>query len=208
MGEVGVEKALNDYAEYMREVKKRVHVIQRVLASYHAGDSLTGYRESDFELCVLQLRKCLELVMLASLVAHFHSGVELNRRLFENEWNATKIMAYLKRKNSQFFPIPLNKIDGIASEMSKMEAVVGALTVLEFGKLYDQTCGKCLHASRIRGSVSNHEKNFTDVKDWLLKFVKLTNSHWIHVTEDLVFAVLMQTDKDGDVAVSILKKVD
>ena len=200
-------KALEQYAVYMREVKQRTHVVSNVVARYNAGSSLTGYRESDVELAFLQLRKCLELVMFASLVAHYHSGVSLQKRLAEKEWNATKVMAFLARVNPKFFPKPLRRVLEPDGKMSQVHPVEGAMTKAEFSKLYDQLCGHYLHASRTPAFAGKHETLFNEISIYLGKLVTLLNHHWVTVTEDWEFAVVMQSDTDGDVHVALLEAV-
>ena len=208
MADISVQQALSKYKSYMQEVKYRTQVISRVLDKYKAAESLTGYRESDVELCLLQLRKCLELVMYASLVAHFHSGVALQKHLFESEWNATKILAFLKRVNPGGFPKALRRISKEGQEIDDMEEVPGALTLTEFGQLYDRVCGKYLHASRSANILSDHASLFGEIEVWFKKLTLLLNSHWVDVTGDIVFAVLMQNNVDGDVQVVLFEKQD
>jgi hypothetical protein len=201
------EKALETYSSFMQEIKHRVNVISRALEKYSAGSSLTGYRESDIEICLLQLRKCLELVMFASIVAHYHRGVELQQKLVNNEWNATTIMKYLGRVNPDFFPKALTRSTQTVSGAAVMLAVEGAMTQDEFGILYDRVCGKYLHASRNRGLMDDHKKIFAEIGVWLVKLTKLLNSHWVKVDEKIVFAVLMQADTTGDVQVALFQKL-
>jgi hypothetical protein len=208
MGEVPTEIALSKYKAFMQEIKFRTDVIVRTVNTYRAGNSLTGFRESDIELCLLQLRKCLELVMFASLVAHYHSGVKLQQRLVEGEWNATKILALINRVNPKGYPDALTRVKKDGKEIDDMEKVDGALTREEFGKLYDRVCGSYLHASRNSEKLSDHASLFQQIETWLKKLTLLLNSHWIHVDDRLVFAVLMQTDLDGDVQVALFEKRD
>jgi hypothetical protein len=201
------EKALEIYSSFMQEIKQRVNVISRVLEKYSNGSSLTGYRESDIELCLLQLRKCLELVMLASIVAHYHRGIELQQKLVDNAWNATTILKYLNRVNPDFFPKALTRGSETVDGASVMVKVNGAMTKDEFGTLYDRVCGKYLHASRDRNILGDHKKLFSEIDVWLSKLTKLLSSHWVKIDDRVVFAVLMQTDKTGDVQVALFEKL-
>ena len=201
------EKALEIYSSFMQEIKHRVNVISRALGQYSAGSSLTGYRESDIEICLLQLRKCLELVMFASIVAHYHRGIELQQKLVSNEWNATKIMKYLGRINPEFFPKALTRSTEKVGDAPVMMAVEGAMTQDEFGILYDRVCGKYLHASRNRDFLDDHKRLLEEISVWLVKLTKLLNSHWVKVDEKIVFAVLMQTDTTGNVQVALFQKL-
>ena len=68
-------RQLGNTAEFMRRIKYRTDVIRRTEAAYRLGTSITGYRQTDIDLCYLQLRKSLELMMFASVIAHDSLGV-------------------------------------------------------------------------------------------------------------------------------------
>ncbi|MBL9051769.1 MAG: hypothetical protein JNK19_16775 [Tabrizicola sp.] len=201
------ERALEVYSSFMQEIKERVNVISRALEKHANASSLTGYRESDIELCLLQLRKCFELVMLASITAHYHRGIELQNKLVQNAWNATTIMKFLGRVNPEFFPKALSRSNEKVEDAWVMVEVDGALTKEEFGVLYDRVCGKYLHASRDRTLLNDHDRLFKEIGDWLSKLTKLLSSHWVKIDEEIVFAVLMQTDATGDVQVALFERL-
>lgn len=197
--------ATQKYANYMREIKCRTDVIMRVLSEFDKGGSLTGYRESDAELCFLQIRKILELVMFASLVAHHESGVALQKELVESEWNAARILAFLSKANPFYFPQALKRVINPSTGVAEMHSVEGALTSDEFRSLYSQVCGSYLHASRRQSAAEDHAKLFSQVRQYINKIIRLLNSHWAIVAHPWAFAVLMKTDVDGDVQVMLFK---
>ena len=88
---VSVEKLIEQYANYMEELKSRIAVVSSVIERESKDQTLTGFRESDIELSFLQFRKSLELMMYASVLANYHAGLELQKHIVEGEWNATKL---------------------------------------------------------------------------------------------------------------------
>lgn len=194
-------EASKSYTYFMYEIKSRTNVVLRSLHAYNSGTSLTGYRQSDIELCFLQLRKILELMMFASLVAHATNGQKLQKNLAEKEWNAQKILDFLSRVNTDFFPQAIQRDENDSSPAPQMIPVEGALTRDEFGKLYNRVCGKYLHASRDLTSLHDHQSLFDEVSIWITKLRRLLDSRWIVVSDEIAFAVLMSTKPDGHVQV-------
>lgn len=206
MGDDSTDQAISRYREYMREVKDRIAVIERALIAHRNEGTLTGFQESDIELCFLQFRKCLELVMFASLVAHFHAGVDLQRHMYEKEWSASKLLNFLKRTNPDFFPKALSRVNSENGGLSEMIEVQGSLSIREFSELYDRVCGPFLHASRKSAFLGKQEELFGEIEDWFRKICRLLNSHWVKVNEETVFAVLMETNTGGSIQVAIFSE--
>ena len=204
-----VEKAIARYTDYMQEIKHRTHVIQKVLERHRDGQSLTGYRESDIELCFLQLRKCLELLMFSSINVHYEAGLKLQSKIVNQEWNATKLLKLLERVNPRFYPRPMiEKQVSQSGTRSMDENTKDTLTRKEFEQLYDRVCGALLHASRTAQFGGKHDKFFAEIETWLDKLVRLINLHWIHLDDEIVLHVSMQTGDTGDVQVALFKKID
>ena len=198
---------LSKYKSYMQEVKSRNAVIASAINHYVNGGSLTGYRESDIELCLLQLRKCLELIMYGSLVAHYHAGITLQSQIYKGEWNASKILKYISRVNPKGYPKAVKQVRKPGLKVIELENVDGALTFEEFGILYDRVCGKYLHASRNLGVLSNHGALFSEIDLWFSKLILLLNEHWIEISDDLMVATIMQSSDDGEVQVFTFGRV-
>ena len=187
----------------MRRIKYRTDVIRRTEAAYRLGTSITGYRQTDIDLCYLQLRKCLELMMFASVIAHDSFGRNLGKHLRDKEWNASRIVASLKRVNPGFYPVPVKDATPPGSRIRNEEKLEhGFLTEAEFRDLYDKCCGNMLHASRKDPYGDRMPAHFRDIRGYGNKLVRLLNHHWIHITDEIALAVLMQTESDGDIQVT------
>lgn len=201
-------EASRNYAMFMYEIKYRLNVISRAVSAFGVGPALTGYRESDIEVCFLQLRKILELMMFASLVAHAAVGKELQKNIVDREWNASKILAYLERENPQFFPEAIRPGERVEDHILQMTPVEGALTQQEFRTLNDRICGKYLHASRDLSTLHDHASLFQEIAEWANKIKNLLSSHWIIVSNERAFAVLLATNPDGHVQVMPMEAED
>ena len=186
---------------YMREIKNRQSVISKCIDQYQKGSSLTGYHQIDIDLCFLQFRKCLEIIMFSSVIAHDSYGSELGNQLRDKEYNASKITKLLKQVNPKYYPNPVAD-SGHSSGIRKVDDISnGYLTEPEFCKLYDRVCGNILHAKREDPYKNQIADFFTEILKYHNKLILLLNHHWIHVSEKFAYAVLMKTDSNDDVQV-------
>jgi hypothetical protein len=205
---VANEKLIEQYIVYMEEIKSRVGVVSSVIDHQSRNATLTGFRESDIELSFLQLRKCQELMLFAAITASYHAGLELQRHIVEGEWNATKLVKMLSRHNPKFYPQALESpIEAQPGHKYTNEKKDGFLTLPEFCRLYDRVCGPLMHAARKPQFAGRYEEHFTEVRQWRDKLIGLLNHHWIYLTEELRLAVLMKTNINGAVQVSVMKKL-
>ena len=93
-----------DYAGYVRcmeEVKRRLGAIDDILV----GNKTTSYKYTNVEFVALQFRKIFELIILATLASHHHLFEGLVRKL-SKEWQISKVVAIVKKKNPEFYPAP------------------------------------------------------------------------------------------------------
>ncbi len=191
----------------MREIKYRVNVIGNVLEQANNGSSTTGYRESDIELIYFQLRHCLELIMFSSLVAHYAHGLSLSAKLQSKEYNATKILKFIRSKNPKYYPKPMqpNQVRDVNGTWQTSPLEDGYLTEEEFCSLYDRTCGRMLHAQRKPKFDNNYQELFENAKAYRDKIMLLLNDHWIHITEKYAFRVVMNESKTNDVSINYME---
>ena len=107
MSDQAVDMAMcaKQYAAYMEEIKARTNVVDRMEEMHSAGSLMTGYMATDIETVYLQVRKIIELIMFANIVANKAAGLELNQTLRKG-WELKKIIAELRHHNARFFPMP------------------------------------------------------------------------------------------------------
>ena len=196
----------------MEEIKKRTDVVFRLIKMNRAGQSMTGYIETDIDTVYLQLRKTIELVMFACVVANKSAGLTLNRTLRKG-YEIQKIKSELQRFNLKFFPTPKLEdekgLDGTRKVKDLTHDVRAFMTESEIFKAYGKA-GNYLHSQRDYqyGGEEAKLKILERGVDSINQLVGLLNHHWTDITSDSFFAVVMQGDKDGKVHVSYLKKME
>ena len=198
---------ISKYAAYMREIKHRMDVISKCIDQYQNGGSLTGYHQTDIDLCFLQFRKCLEIIMFSSVIAHDSYGSELSNQLRNKEYNASKITKLLKQINPKFYPNPVTDT-GYSNGIREVDDISeDYLRESEFCELYDRICGKILHASRqdlYAGLIPDY---FFQILKYHNKLMRLLNHHWLHVSGKSAYAILMSTESNDDVQVTRMEAV-
>jgi hypothetical protein len=194
----------------MKEIRYRTDVINKAISSLQNGGALTGYKESDIELIFLQFRHCLELMMMGSLAAHHAHGYKLTQRFLKKEYNASKLLRFIKAKNPKFYPSPV-KVRGDKGEDGRFvtEPITdGFLTQDDFCKLYDRACGRMLHAQRKSKFAGRHDQLIEEAVYYRDRLMKLLNCHWINLTDEIAFAVFMVDSKTGEVGLNVMERID
>ena len=184
------------YAQQMREIKRRIEVIDFFLVE--SGNAL--YKPTSIESICLQFRKILELIAFGSLIANKERYAAAYSK-FASNWNAELLLKDLRRVNPKFYPMPIEERPsdrpGIKSEI--LPIVDGFLMEDDFVSVYKQ-CGGMLHAANPYGSkIGRHffEKEFPI---WRAKIIRLLNSHEVHFVDDTsIWVIHMQEDGDGEV---------
>lgn len=183
------------YLGCMREIKRRIHVIQGFLRQeWHAG-----YLASTAECIALQFRKTLELVALASLVANREEYAK-QRANFSTDWNAKRIVSTLERINPKFYPVPTKPVRLSAEDFADydFQPVSEYLTRDDYILLFDE-CSELLHAANPYSDSQPPYGQFMDeALEWLRKTMALLNHHEIYPLDtDLMFVVQMgRADQD------------
>jgi hypothetical protein len=96
-----------DFANYVRcmeEIKRRQFAVDEILDRRKT----TSFKYTNVEFVALQFRKVFELVILATLASHQHLFEGLARKLTK-EWQVTKIVAIVEKKNPGFYPKPIDR---------------------------------------------------------------------------------------------------
>ncbi len=187
---------IEQYAEVMREIKRRIEVVDYFLS----GPGHALYRPTTTESVCLQIRKILELIAMASLVANKELYAKVHKD-FARHWNAELMLKDLERLNPKFYPTPIKEVPSSKPRIQteQVELTDGFLTKKDFVKVYKK-CGSLLHADNPLGRKSNY--NFFEVelplwRDWL---IKLLNSHIVKlVGSDGFWLIHMQEDGDNEV---------
>lgn len=181
------------YCGLMEEVKKRIAVI----GAFTAGAAHAVYTASSIESACLQLRKCLELVAMASLVAN---KAEFSR-MYANSakyWRADLLLRDLERVNPDYYPCPILEVPSANPKfVSNLQAKeTGYLTKEDFVKVYKK-CAAVMHASNPYGRRFDHGYYQENIPVWRDQFIGLLDSHLIHLVNDTnLYLIHMHVDQD------------
>ena len=195
----------NKYLRCMEEIKKRTEVVDGFLRR----ELTAKYLQTTVESICLQIRKILELIALASLVAN-KSEYEKLRKDFQKDWHAKRILETLDKANPNFYPRPAKQI--INSKTGKVDEEMlltsGYLTREEFEELYDECCD-ILHAENPFSGGQQQTQSFLDkTPEWMEKIRLLLNNH--HVTlidEQVELWVIMKAKSDDNVHIAEMKRI-
>ncbi|MDE0625084.1 MAG: hypothetical protein OXH99_01675 [Bryobacterales bacterium] len=198
------ETLLSKYAECMEEIKKRTQVV----GGFLTRECNAMYVQTTAESVALQIRKILELIALASLVANRSEYAKL-RKSFRTDWNAKAIFKTLRKANPRFYPTPNKQVvDRDTGNVNSLENIKsGFLTEEDYLSLFD-ICSDVLHAENPFSAGRNAIDFLKDVPAWMEKIRRLLNHHTIQLTDDdRQLWVLMKAKSDGNVHVWEFKRV-
>lgn len=177
------------YCMLMGELKLRLRSLEAdavLIESF--GLELTDDQVFVYERACLQLRKILELIAFASLVANKQKFASAYPN-FAEFWRAQKIMAKLKTTNRFFYPLPVRET--IQNRVLNVEDIPdgGWLTEEECAKLID-LCGDRLHIPNpfAPKTVADLERSLTE---WIARIKALLSIHTVALTDDDVILVRM-----------------
>ncbi|MCY3682136.1 MAG: hypothetical protein OXH16_12110 [Gemmatimonadetes bacterium] len=183
------------YIKIMEEIKQRVDVVLRL----HKGELFVAYRATQVESMILQVRKILELIVLASLSAN-KSIFEQNRKKFEDHWRPKDIIKDIESINPGFYPIPVEeKPSEDEGVVDLVDAKTKFMDRVQLLFVYSE-CNRCLHASNLYGEGIDYEYYIKKVSIWIDWIVGLLKTHKIVLlNDDNIYLVRM--DVKGEVRI-------
>jgi len=187
---------ISKYCDLMEEIKKRVNVID----FFSTGNGHALYEPTTLESIGLQLRKILELIAMASLVANKKEYSKAYSN-FSKTWNAEFLLKDLIRVNPNFCPKPVvEKPCDDPKVVNKLKHRQNDyLTKSDFINVYKK-CGALLHASNPLGKKINYEYYKKNIPEWRNKVLNLLNNHEVHLLNDTGFYLVhMKEDRDDKV---------
>ena len=196
---------LTKYCGCMEEIKRRTTAINTILKK----ECTTAYPATNIEFLCLQIRKILELIALASIVANKKEYAKQYKK-FANHWNAKRILTDIEKINPSFYPIPGRQI--IDSKTGKVIQIKnidkGFLTKEEFPAVYDK-CSEVIHSSNPYRTQADLKEFDRLIPEWNKKIIKLLNHHQIQLIDsELQLWILMQSKDDGKAHAFIFQRVD
>lgn len=184
------------YCNVMEEVKSRVSVIDFFLS----GNSHALHEPITLESVALQIRKILELIAMASLVANKQEYEKVYSN-FATAWQAEYLFNDLGRVNADFYPKPVveKPSKNLQIKTQLADRCHDYLTKNEFIKIYKK-CGAIMHASNPLGRKIDYEYYKKSIPEWRQKIINLLNNHQIRLLGHMGFYLIhMNEDRDGKV---------
>lgn len=182
------------YTSVMNEIKRRTEIV----FALHKKELNVGYRATQIESMVLQVRMILELIALASLAAH-KSLFEEQQRKFSAHWDPVRILKDLEKLNPSFYPQPIverpSKATGIVNELDEMKS--GSLTRDELIEIHGR-CGNVLHARNPYAKELDYASYERAIPKWMERIIKLLNCHKIEMFGDTQRFYLVHMKEDQD----------
>jgi hypothetical protein len=118
----------------MQEIRDRLGLVDAV-----GGHTIsTSVQVFDIELEYLQIRKCLELIAFASLIANKdkYSAAHAN---FASHWKAKQMLECIEKLNPDFYPLPVEPPKVLNNGVKHLDLVPdGFLTRPEYVTLYEK----------------------------------------------------------------------
>lgn len=194
---------MKKYRNYMREIFCRLRAVDLALSKLTKATALTGYKETDIEFIFLQFRHCLELMMFAAVSANYHYGTEISEQILRKEYNASKLMKFIKQRNPKFYPQPIESYYKVNFDgTSKTIPVInGFLTQADFCTLYDKVCGQMLHAQRKPKFGQDHTSLIEESEYYRDRLTRLLSYHWIQLRDDICFQVVRKDITDVHISI-------
>jgi hypothetical protein len=192
-----------NYAKCMEEIKRRQLAVDDILQSRRT----TTFRYTNTEFVALQFRKIFELVILASIASHRHFFVGLVRKLAK-EWQISKIVVIVQKKNPNFYPKPIDRIANSAPDIKDewLDVTSGYLTLDELVEAHGRI-GSLMHAN----NPFREEPLLNEIEEmfpiWREKLIRLLNNHTIRFPGDeSILYVGMQSAETGAVHLNLFAK--
>ena len=187
---------ITQYSNLMEEIKVRMSVFD----FFTIGEGHALYKPTTIESACLQLRKILELIAMASLVAN-KDAYSAAHKGFAKHWNAKRLLKDIERINPDFYPRPviLAPPKDPGAQVRFIDRKEDFLTKAEFVEVYLR-CSKMLHAENPYASKIVYKDYERDLPEWRLKVVNLLDLHWISLLDKKeLYLIQMKGDTDGKV---------
>lgn len=185
---------LAKYCQCMEEIKRRIDLVRL----YVSGATL-GREEFDYELISLNLRKILELIAFASLVANKEKYSAAHKK-YLHEWRTNKLLENIEKLNPDFYPKALKPVEVLDNGVKHFPVSDKPfLSRAEFTKLLN-LCNDILHAWNPYTPRERKVDFERHISEWVDKIQWLLDVHYVRLAGNKdVIVVVMHDQPDGKV---------
>lgn len=207
--ELDIKKQLEQYVWCMQSIKHRIDFLGRLLLGNNDGVSTT-HLLPDVEVGAVQLRKCLELIAMASITAN-ESEYKAAHDTFKKQWNASLIVKDIERINPDFYPKPILHKDTLDGHKIDLNPDGDFLTKKQFIKLYEW-CGARLHAlnpyREDRDEGAKYINDLHDIEQARQRIIRLLSQHRVVLTDDRteIWCLMESSGRNGKPQASLMTK--
>ena len=185
-----------EYCNLMEKIKIRLGVFD----FFTTGQGHALYKPTTAESACLQLRKILELIAMASLIANKEAYSAAHKN-FAKHWNAKRIFKDLERINPDFYPRPVIAVpaESPGTDLHFKERDNDFLSKDEFIEVYTK-CSTILHAENPFGSNIDYNDYERELPEWREKIFNLLDLHRISLLDNKeIYFIQMEGETDGKV---------
>jgi hypothetical protein len=192
------------YAQYMHALRERIRRVDKIVS----GHSPMKSEEWDTEVVCLLLRKSLEHMAFASLVAHreAYSAVFAD---FETHWNVKRLFKKLEKVHPDFYPVPAIIPAEQSTPVKQLQDVTSDfLTKDDFVVLYD-VCSQVIHTQNPYRKGPWVIDTVRPLSEWTNRLKNLLNVHYFKLSgAPGVWLAQMVHPQDGKVHVFTCEPVE
>lgn len=178
-------------------------LIKERLKRINIARLIKGELQFSVEFQALQLRKIIEQIMLASLVANAEEYKKVSEK-FGTEWNARLICRDIERINPDFFPKAV--IDDHKNQvLNNTDCITSDQLIDIYGKLH-----KFLHANNPFGEKYDYQKMSIYILESCKKIINLLNTHTVTLIggKSILYVVMSSVNNNGNVWIGWADKCD
>jgi hypothetical protein len=176
--------ALDRYCNCMEEIRHRLGIV----ASLGEHKISTGTKETDIELAFLQLRKSLEVLAFASLIAN-KDKYSIAHANFASHWKAKGMLECIEKLNPDFYPVPLELPKLLDTGVKHCDRIAdGFITKPEFELLYDKS-SEVLHSRNPFTTKDPVIKLVYSTKQWVERIQRLLAFHLVRLVDEKIWMI-------------------
>ena len=197
------------YIQVMGDIKSRAETVLHIESNdrfYKNKDKVNPYSDMSLmppaimiETLALQIRRIIESIALASLVANaplYREKVEQFKKL----WRLAKIFEEIEKRNPDFYPKPIQHFEPRyeSNIESKIQFIEDGFMTRDMCLEVYQKCSHIVHSQKPYAEDEDISRDYEDflqqVPDWINQIVRLLNCHVFRLVGSNDFYVVHMAD--------------